>query len=247
VKNSGRPNRRQANSLPRDLLSGLLQTSVCHASLSAPLASPVISFTTPLWAGALPHRRLLYWDASHGQRRQPLSIVMTRPRLNPPTRPDQARLRQINLNHPVDMPDICWPSITPTHRSHLFAERYLLAPSNQALDAVDDGLRSWRSTLTGIRPVFSVYTLPQTRLYPSDLNATINQRANNSAPARCRGDILKKTRQLFRDLNPPLCILETPVATGITSQQPCHATPQMPQFLPSSSPRPRSLTSSIRR
>ena len=135
----------------------------------------------------------------------PLSVFLTRPRLNPPTLPQVAeRLKAIDFAdsdefsedllvfyHPETLKEIC------------SLKKYLLNRKAEAsLDAVDEWI--WMIALNRLtghsRGFFSVYTLPPNQALSIKSQIKINQRRNQTPPRRKVPDLIcRKTRQLLSD------------------------------------------------
>jgi hypothetical protein len=137
----------------------------------------------------------------------PLSIVMTRPRLNPPTLQDvAARLKVLPLEELVDMPEELHVFFHPqTLRAICSLRKYLIERrSAGTLDSVDEWLAMvGTNRLTGHSAgFFSVYTLPPNQAVSIKSQEKINLRRNQVPPPRdVRNIILKKTRQLLGDVD----------------------------------------------
>lgn len=135
----------------------------------------------------------------------PLSVVLTRPRLNPPRLPDiEARLRQVDFSAPEEAPGDLLVFYHPeTLREIACLRKYLLERQHgQALDGIDDWIRLLAiNRLTGHSPgFFSVYTLPPNQAVSVKSQHKINARRNQSPPRRDVPKlILKKSRQLLGD------------------------------------------------
>ncbi|MEJ5250919.1 MAG: DNA methyltransferase [Armatimonadota bacterium] len=165
----------------------------------------------------------------------PLSDILTRPRLNPPYLAQvQERLAEINLSrcqhysqelevfyHPETLTAIC------------ALREYLLDREQQGtIDDVDRWIRMVAvNRLTGhSQGFFSVYTLPPNQAVSIDSQRKINERLGQTPPRRdVREIILRKTRALLRDCGERVChMLQTvsPHARILTAQ--AHHTPQIP-------------------
>ena len=155
--------------------------------------------TTPIQA-ALMHRRPIGNDAN------PMSMMMTRPRLNTPDIEDvKIRLAEIE-----------WPHSEPTEDDERFDVYYHPSTLRQIValrgwlrdreaigefDNVDDWIRLVAmSRLTGHSPgFFSVYTLPPNQATSIEAQRRINERRNQTPPERDVPDlILRKSRSLLR-------------------------------------------------
>ncbi len=137
----------------------------------------------------------------------PLSVVLTRPRLAPPTlREIEERLRQIPWDKPGDLPEDLLVFYHPeTLRAISSLKKHLLGRRQRGgLDAVDDWIACVAlNRLTGHSPgFFSVYTLPPNQAVSVKSQRKINERRQQTPPARdVPRIILKKSRSLLKDLN----------------------------------------------
>jgi hypothetical protein len=135
----------------------------------------------------------------------PLSVIMTKPRLNPPTL-DQihARLRTIDLTDAADMPEDLLVFYHPeTLRGISALKRYFAARRGAgSFDDVDAWLEMVSlNRLTGHSSgFFSVYTLPPNQAVSVKSQIKINAKRNQTPPRRdIPGILLKKSRQLLGD------------------------------------------------
>lgn len=158
--------------------------------------------TTPLQA-ALMGRRPVGSDAN------PLSPMLTRPRLRPPT-PEAvaARLAEAPLSAPAAVRDDLLAFYHPETLRQLCALRAWLVErlSGAAPDPVDDWIRMVAlNRLTGHSPgFFSVYTLPPNQAVSVRAQLKINARRAQTPPPRDVAKlIVKKTRALLADGAPP--------------------------------------------
>ena len=144
----------------------------------------------------------------HGNDINPLSVVMTRPRLSPPTLDEIAgRLREINLSDPDETPDDLLVFYHPeTLRAIGSLKKYLrLRRKRDKLDPVNDWIEMVSiNRLTGHSPgFFSVYTLPPNQAVSAKSQQKINAKRNQTPPRRDVAKlILKKSRQLLGDCDP---------------------------------------------
>jgi hypothetical protein len=158
--------------------------------------------------GTTPIEAALLGRVPYGNDANPLSIVMTRPRLCPPTLGEvEARLQVIPLDDPADLPDELLAFYHPaTLRGISSLKNYLLQRrSSGKADSVDDWIALVSlNRLTGhSNGFFSVYTLPPNQATSPRAQLRINQRRNQTPPERdIVRIILKKTRQLLGDVNP---------------------------------------------
>ncbi len=137
----------------------------------------------------------------------PLSVVLTRPRLQPPTLEQiKKRLSELPLDRPGDEPEDLLVFYHPdVLRGISSLKRYFIEREAAGkLDAVDDWLRMVAlGRLTGHSPgFFSVYTLPPNQAVSVKSQRKINERRQQTPPPRdIRANILKKSRQLLGDIN----------------------------------------------
>jgi DNA modification methylase len=175
--------------------------------------------TTPLQA-ALLGRRAIGSDAN------PLSLMLTRPRLNPPSMQAIAeRLAEAPLEAgEIEREDLLAFFHPETLRQICALRRWLLSrlSSAAAPDPVDDWIRMVAlNRLTGHSPgFFSVYTLPPNQAVSVKAQVKINARRGQRPPLRdIRALILKKSRALLSDdvdLPPPPSLLAVSDATRLT-------------------------------
>jgi len=156
--------------------------------------------TTPLEAALLSRVPI-------GNDVNPLSAVMTRPRLHPP-RLDQvaARLQEIPLNNPDDMSEDLLAFYHPkTLRAISSLKKYLVQRRiNSGWDLLDEWVALLAlNRLTGhSNGFFSVYTLPPNQAVSARSQRKINEKRAQTPPERdVRKIILKKTKQLLGDVD----------------------------------------------
>lgn len=156
--------------------------------------------------GTTPVEAALLGRIPYGNDANPLSVVMTRARLQPPTLAEvEARLGEICLFDPADMPEDLLAFYHPdTLRGISSIKKYLLQRwAAGALDAVDEwiGLVSLNRLTGHSNGFFSVYTLPPNQAVSVKSQRKINERRNQTPPARdVLKIILKKSRQLLGDV-----------------------------------------------
>ncbi len=137
----------------------------------------------------------------------PLSTVLTRPRLQPPTIDQiKKRLLELPLDRPGEEPEDLLVFYHPdVLRGISSLKRYFIErEAAGALDAMDDWLRMVAlGRLTGHSPgFFSVYTLPPNQAVSVTSQRKINERRNQTPPPRdIRALLLKKSRQLLGDVD----------------------------------------------
>jgi hypothetical protein len=137
----------------------------------------------------------------------PLSTVMTRPRLRPPHLVEvENRLKLIHLDNPADMPEDLLAFYHPTTLRAISAlKRYLVAKQAKGQsDPIDEWVAVVAlNRLTGHSSgFFSVYTLPPNQAVSAKSQRKINEKRNQAPPQRdVVKIILKKTRQLLGDVD----------------------------------------------
>ena len=133
----------------------------------------------------------------------PLSAVLIRPRLNPPTIRDVAeRLDAIDFSAYDEYPEELLVFYHPETLAEICAlKRHLLTRTAQgSFDTIDDWIRMVAvSRLTGHSSgFFSVYTLPPNQAVSLDAQRKINERRGQTPQRREAPDrILRKSRQLL--------------------------------------------------
>ena len=176
--------------------------------------------TTPIQA-ALMGRRAIGNDIN------PLSTLLARPRLAPPTLAAIAeRLARIDWRGASGGDAELLAFYHPDTLAQIQALRaYLLERQRrEALDGVDDWIRMVAiNRLTGHSPgFFSVYSLPPNQAVSVASQQRINQRRGQTPPRRDVADlILRKSRALLKDGAPPAG------ADGRFLSQPAERTPQI--------------------
>ncbi len=157
--------------------------------------------------GTTPLEAALLGRVPFGNDVNPLSIVMTRPRLRPPSLADvEQRLRQIPLDNPADEPEDLLAFYHPgTLRALASLKNYFLHRRQAGtLDELDEWLLLVSlNRLTGhSNGFFSVYTLPPNQAVSAKSQRKINERRNQTPPERdVVRIILKKSRQLLGDVD----------------------------------------------
>jgi hypothetical protein len=148
----------------------------------------------------------------------PLSAVLIKPRLNPPTQSEvEARLREIDFTHTGELREDLLVFYHPnTLRQITALKNYFLTRSStqhsalstqHCLDAIDEWIRMVAiNRLTGhSRGFFSVYTMPPNQAVSIKSQTKINARRNQTPDDRnVPAIIAKKSRQLLADLTSPL-------------------------------------------
>lgn len=135
----------------------------------------------------------------------PLSAILTRPRLAPPVLEEvDSRLAEIDFEAPGECPDELLVFYHPeTLRQVSSLRRYLLERERDGeLDRADSWIRMVATNrLSGHSGgFFSVYTMPPNQAVSVKSQRKINERRKQEPPPRDVPEIiLKKTRSLFRD------------------------------------------------
>ena len=157
--------------------------------------------------GTTPLEAALLGRVPVGNDVNPLSIVLTKPRLNPPRLSEiETRLGEIDLNDPADMPaDLLVFYHADTLREISSLKKYLAKRrKTYCLDAVDEWIELVAmNRLTGHSAGFlSVYTMPPNQAVSVKSQRKINQKRNQTPPKRDVANIiLKKSRILLKDLD----------------------------------------------
>jgi len=159
--------------------------------------------TTPVQAGLMGRRPV-------GNDINPLSVLLTRPRLRPPALPDIARrLGQVPwTSGTIDNTDLLvfYSEKTLKHICALRTWLFERAPLDGNPDPVDDWIRMVAiHRLTGHSPgFFSVYTLPPNQAVSVQSQTKINEQRNQAPVDRdVIKLILKKSRSLLSDGSMP--------------------------------------------
>jgi hypothetical protein len=157
--------------------------------------------------GTTPVEAALHGRLAYGNDINPLSTLLTRPRLNPPSYAAiQKALMRIDWTAPTSVPEDLLAFYHPETLRRLCVLRdYLLHHAASDLDRPDPALDWIRmvaiNRLTGHSAgFFSVYSLPPNQAVTVDSQLKINAKRNQTPPLRdLVSIILKKTRTLFRD------------------------------------------------
>ena len=159
----------------------------------------------------------------------PLSVLMTRPRLRPPALPDIARrLGQVPWNSgTIDNADLLVFYSEKTLKHICALRNWLLdrAPLDGHADPVDDWIRMVAiNRLTGHSPgFFSVYTLPPNQAVSVQSQKKINEQRNQTPVDRdVIKLILRKSRSLLSDGSMP------PHPEAILTTSTAQSTPEIP-------------------
>ncbi|MEE2638600.1 MAG: DNA methyltransferase [Acidobacteriota bacterium] len=159
---------------------------------------PFMGRGTTIIEAALLGRRAVGCDVN------PLSVVLTKPRLSPPMLEEvEARLAVIDLHEEVNPPDDLTVFYHPETLQAICALRKYLGRRRQAgtADSVDEWIEMVAvNRLTGhSRGFFSVYTLPPNQAVSVASQVKINARRAQIPPRRDVASlILRKTRSLLR-------------------------------------------------
>jgi len=156
--------------------------------------------------GTTPIETALMGRVPGGNDINPLSIVMTRPRLSPPTEAGIAqRLNAIPLNDPADIPEDLLAFYHPETLRGISSLKHYIVRKRKAgsLDLLDEWIELVAlNRLTGhSNGFFSVYTLPPNQAVSVASQRKINEKRKQTPPPRdIRKLILKKSRQLLGDV-----------------------------------------------
>jgi hypothetical protein len=161
--------------------------------------------------GTTPVQAALMGRRPFGSDINPLSVLLTRPRLAPPTLQEvAAALMRVAWERPGEMPEALLAFYHPDTLRRICALRAWLlreAPLAEArpAPAVDWMRMVALNRLTGHSPgFFSVYTLPPNQATSVAAQLRINARRGQVPPLRdVAGIILRKSRQLLVDGGPP--------------------------------------------
>ena len=166
----------------------------------------------------------------------PLSVVLTRPRLRPPLLEEVAqRLREIDFACSDEFPEDLLVFFHPnTLRAIASLKKYLLARRTaNTLDAVDDWICLLAlNRLTGHSPgFFSVYTMPPNQAVSVKSQQKINARRQQTPPRRDLVSlILKKSGVLLRDCDAATRQVLAGVAPhAVLLTKPAARTPEIPR------------------
>lgn len=157
--------------------------------------------------GTTPLEAALLGRVPIGNDVNPLSVVMTKPRLNPPRLSEvEKRLKEIDLNDSADMPeDLLVFYHADTLRGISSLKKYLSKRrKTYSLDAVDGWIELIAlNRLTGHSAgFFSVYTMPPNQAVSVKAQRKINEKRKQTPPKRDVAKIiLKKSRILLKDLD----------------------------------------------
>ena len=184
--------------------------------------------------GTTPMEAALLGRVPFGNDINPLSLVMTRPRLAPPSLDQIARrIGKIDLSDPDETPAELLAFYHPeTLRAIGSLKKYLRQQRRtNAFDAVDDWIEMVSlNRLTGHSPgFFSVYTLPPNQAVSVKSQQKINAKRNQTPPPRDVPKILlKKSRQLLGDCDDATRQTLTSVAAkSLLLTTPAAATPKI--------------------
>ena len=182
--------------------------------------------------GTTPVEAALLGRTPAGNDVNPLSVVMTRPRLNPPTLAEvEKRLQQIPLDDPADEPeDLLVFYHADTLRGISSLKNYLLRRRNSgALDTLDEWIALVAlNRLTGHSAgFFSVYTMPPNQAVSAKSQRKINERRKQVPPPRdVVKIILKKSKQLLGDVSADVrATLGSTASRAVLLTGPADATP----------------------
>ena len=157
--------------------------------------------------GTTPLEAALLGRVPVGNDANPLSVVMTRPRLRPPHLVEiEQRLQEISLDQAADLPDDLLAFYHPETLREISSLKWYLMEKrgNGKSDHVDEWITLVAlNRLTGhSNGFFSVYTLPPNQAVSAKSQRKINEKRQQMPPRR---DVLKiirkKSRQLLGDVD----------------------------------------------
>jgi hypothetical protein len=198
---------RQANSLHEVSYRACFKPQLPRFFIERLTAVGDVVYDPFMGRGTTPLEAALLGRVPFGNDLNPLSLVMTRPRLRPPQRAEvEARLKQIPLDDPADMPEDLLAFYHPETLRAISSLKHYLVKRGRAgtVDAVDDWIALVAlNRLTGhSNGFFSVYTLPPNQAVSAKSQRRINERREQVPPRR---DVVKlllrKTQQLLRDID----------------------------------------------
>ncbi len=185
--------------------------------------------------GTTPMEAALLGRIPFGNDINPLSVVMTRPRLCPPTLDEiAARLKEIDLTNADECPSDLLAFYHPETLQAIGAlkKHFRLRRKKSRLDPVDAWLEMISlNRLTGHSPgFFSVYTLPPNQAVSVRSQLKINAKRHQTPPLRdVVKIILKKSRQLLGDFDDSARQRLASVAEkSLLLTTPAAATPRIP-------------------
>jgi hypothetical protein len=199
---------RQANSLHEVSYRACFKPQLPRFFIERLSAPGDIVYDPFMGRGTTPVEAALLGRVPFGNDINPLSAVMTRPRLCPPFLAQvEQRLRELSLEDPADTPEDLLVFYHPTTLMAISSiKKYLLKRRrSRKLDSVDEWLALLAlNRLTGhSNGFFSVYTLPPNQAVSVKSQRKINEKRSQTPPPRDVAMlILKKTRQLLGDVTP---------------------------------------------
>ena len=189
--------------------------------------------------GTTPIEAALLGRVPFGNDINPLSLTLTRPRLRPPTISQlEARVREINLSDHDEFPEALLAFYHPETLRQICAlkKHFLAARTSGRQSSQNRLLDDWLcmvalNRLTGHSPgFFSVYTLPPNQAVSVAAQRKINEKRNQTPSQRDGATlVLKKSRQLLRDVTPQIRETLTNVANlARLTNSPADATRDLP-------------------
>jgi hypothetical protein len=176
--------------------------------------------------GTTPIEAALLGRVPSGSDINPLSAVLTRPRLRPPSLSDiEDRLSAISIDEAPDaVPEDLLAFYHPSTLSQLVAlrEYFLNRSQSGSIDLIDEFIRMVAiNRLTGHSAgFFSVYTLPPNQATSVERQRRINEKRNQVPPERnVKELIVRKSRALLRSLTleERVCLGDLPEAQLLTA------------------------------
>jgi hypothetical protein len=167
--------------------------------------------------GTTPVQAALMGRVPVGNDVNPLSTLLTRPRMNPPSIAQvDAFLANVPWDRDVNVRDDLLAFYHPKTLAHLTVLKDVLAERAPLNDAEPDPIADWVrmvaiNRLTGHSPgFFSVYTLPPNQAVSVCSQLKINEKRKQIQPERdIRKTIIKKSRTLLKDGSPRSMVAPT--------------------------------------
>jgi hypothetical protein len=165
----------------------------------------------------------------------PLSIVLTRPRLNPPFLNEIAeRLGQIDFSQSSEAPEelLVFYHVETLKQISALKSYLLKRKQKKQLDHIDEWIQLVAlNRLTGhSKGFFSVYTMPPNQAVSVKSQRKINERRNQLPSLRCVPEIiLRKSKQLLKECEPEhRQSLQKAAEQACLLTKACDATPEIP-------------------
>jgi hypothetical protein len=165
----------------------------------------------------------------------PLSVVLTKPRLNPPFLNEVAeRLGQIDFSQCTEAPEelLVFYHVETLKQISALKSYLLTRKQKKQLDHVDEWIQLVAlNRLTGhSKGFFSVYTMPPNQAVSAKSQRKINERRNQTPPLRSVPDIiLRKSKLLLKECEPEhRKSLQNAAEQACLLTRTCDNTPEIP-------------------